>query len=122
MLNKNAVSAIIENYFWDELEEEISDNVLDLECEDIENDFDMAVDFVELDSVDTLRIMEVETEEDEEDELISGALEVSVSIEGYHYFDGDSHPVGNAVKIMGFDFEFHTDGKDYWDFDLTYEY
>lgn len=122
MLSRNAVLSIIENNFYDELTEYVAECVTRLEFEELDELFELSVDYAELDTVDQLRVSDLESEEEEDGEIISGMLEAEVTLDGYAYWDGENDFVGTAMQIFGFAFSFYVDGKTYSDFELVYEY
>lgn len=121
-MRKNKVLTILEEHFWDELEEYIEDAVSRSDWSDLDMVFDVEVDYAQLDTIEEITISNLETEEEDEYSEISGWLEATVTLDGYTYLDGENIPTGSALHTMGFTFSFCADDDGYSNFDMCYEY
>lgn len=112
--DKNLVGTIIENEFYDDLYNYIAEIVEQLDGRDLDEAFDMYVDYAELDNIQSVNIQNVEQENEEKNVTIHGELEAEIFMRGYVYFDGENHCVGEIDCVMELSFLFmHDNGKNY---------
>lgn len=122
MISKNDILQIIEEYFFQELEQSVEDSISNLESEDFESIFEQLVDYAELDTIDEVAIDDVEQEEDDAGVTIEGVMDVRVSLNGFAYWDGEYNCIEESEYILGFAFSFYAEGTEYSDFDMEHIY
>ena len=110
--DRNLVATIIENEFWDDLYNEIDDSVMNMEGQELDEAFEIYVDYAELDQIENVKVVRVEQEEDDTCTIVRGILEADVSLDGYVYFEGENNMVNSSEVILEFEFQFeHQNGK-----------
>lgn len=110
--DRNLVATIIENEFWDDLYNEIDDSVMNMEGQDLDEEFETYVDYAELDQIENVKVVRVEQEEDDTCTIVRGILEADVSLDGYVYFEGENNMVNSSEVTLEFEFQFeHQNGK-----------
>lgn len=119
---RNVVLSIIQEHFEDEVYENTSRCVMDLNSDELEEDFDGLVDYAELDGIYEIDATDIEVEENDDVVTVMGILEVDASIEMYYYWDRENHHVGSAEKTLGFEFSFEVYDGEYGAFHMAYAY
>ncbi len=110
--DRNLVATIIENEFWDDLYNEIDDSVMNMEGQELDEAFEIYVDYAELDQIENVKVVRVEQEEDDTCTIVRGILEADVSLDGYVYFEGENNMVNSSEVTLEFEFQFeHQNGK-----------
>lgn len=120
--NKNIVLNILSSEFFKQIEEFIEQCVWELDGSELAHIIYEGADYAELDYIDGLRILDYDVWQEEENEHISGALEVSAVIDGYAYWEGEDIAVGFGFYTLGLTFEFLGYGDHYSDLELDLEY
>lgn len=122
MISKNDILQIIEENFFEELEQAVENSILSFDEEEFESIFEQSVDYAELDTIDEVAIDNIEQEEDEDGVTIEGIMDVRVSLNGFVYWDGEYNYIEDGEYILGFAFNFHAEGTEYSDFDMEHIY
>ncbi len=104
--NKNIVLEMISSTFWDEIETFVEENVMDFEGEELMDIFSQPVDYALLDSIESMRILDFDTDKEEKNESISGTLQVVALVEGYVHWDGENVWLEDEEMCMGIAFSF----------------
>ena len=104
--NKNIVLEMISSTFWDEIETFVEENVMDFEGEELMDIFAQPVDYALLDSIESMSILDFDTDKEEENESISGTLQVVALVEGYVHWDGENVWLEDEEMCMGIAFCF----------------
>lgn len=107
MLDKNSVLTILGTCFWDEIEEFVTEVVDEFSADELGMLFtEYLVDYARLDEIDELEAADIEVQEEDETEIISGEIRLSAFVNGYAYWDGEEQYLGTEEAGMSFWFQF----------------
>lgn len=120
--NKNIVLNILSSEFFEQIDEFVEQCVWELDGCELANIIYEGGDYAELDHIDGLWVLDYDVSQEEENEHISGTLEVSAVIDGYAYWEGEDIAVGSGFYTLGLAFEFLGFGDHYSDLELDLEY
>lgn len=115
--DKNLVSTILENEFWDDMYGYAEDSVMELDDYDLGRVFERDMDCAKLDTIEQISVYSIEQEKDEGDIIVSGELGMELELMGCVYYDGDYECVETARAWMSFTFGFRNEnGKngEFW--------
>lgn len=96
----------------------IDERVMRLDEYDIENIFDISVDFAVLDQIDDMKVLKFEVRE----ESVEGILQVVVLIDGYEYMQGQNIYKDSGMMVLGIGFNFDMEENEYANIELEYLY
>lgn len=118
--DNNSVLNIIEKLYWDTLEKYTIQCVSELGSDELEDTFDSDVDYAEMDSMDEIRVDEVEVEVAGDDVVVSGNMEVHVLVDGYVHWDRENICIGSGEVTMSYQFSFCIMKGQYQELQLEY--
>lgn len=122
MFDGNMVLHVIEEHFWHELEAFTIQCVMELESDELENMFELPVDYADFDTIDKVEADDIEVEEEDTYITVTGKLAVKVIVDGYTHWDGENVFVDTAVYALSLIFYFDAAGGRYSKFELQYDY
>lgn len=107
MLDRNSVLILLEECFWDEIEAFTIECVGEFDSDELAVIFtEYLVDYAQLDEIEQLIITEMEIERDNEVEIVSGKMQLDISVEGYAHWDGDEEYLGTEETEICYKFCF----------------
>lgn len=104
--DRNQVATIIENEFQDDLYNEISDLVMDMDGSDMDELFDLYVDYAELEQIEKVNVICVEQEEEDTYTVVRGVMDAEVDLAGYIFFDNEDTHLESSVANLELEFKF----------------
>lgn len=113
MFDRNSVLTLLGEHFWDDIEIFTIECIQEFAEEDLEAIFDgNLVDYADLDTIDELKVVGVEVEEDGDIEIVSGQLMLEALVDGFVHWDGEERYIDSSNVKMYYEFRFETrDGK-----------
>lgn len=118
LYNKNIVHEIIISNFEQQIEDKVSDYVIDLDAFMLEQIFEQIIDYACVDYIESIEVEEYHVQNRDETDTITGILRVIVLLEGYVHWDGEDEFVEDQSAIINFSFTFANDNNEYVDFKL----
>ena len=118
LYNKNIVLEIIISNFEQQIEDKVSDYVIDLDAFMLEQIFEQIIDYACVDYIESIEVEEYHVQNRDEIDTITGILRVIVLLEGYVHWDGEDEFVEDQSAIINFRFTFANDNNEYVDFEL----
>lgn len=124
MYNKNIILNILSNIFGIEIETYVQKCIMRMEKEELEEYFgEEEVDYAMLHFLHQIIIENYEIEiEDENQEIISGTVEVEAEIDGFSFEEEKSVYKDSTEITIGLLYEFHACNGEYKDLYLEYLY
>lgn len=123
MYNKNIILNILNNTFGDEIEEYVQNCVVRMESDELEEYIGQEVDYAILDRVTQMVVQDFEIViEGENQELISGTLEVFAQIDGWVHWDCEEIYIESIILPIGLLYEFHAENDKYANLYLEHIY
>lgn len=116
--NKNIILYILSSEFFEQIEEFTMHCVWELGDSELCYMIDGGADYAELNYIEGLYVLDYEVVQEEENERIYGALEVSTSIDGYVHWEDKDIATGTGDYTLGLSFEFLNCGDYYSDLEL----
>ena len=104
--NRFIIQHIFETKFKDALNKKIAQDITRLDCEDLEVDFGEKSDIFELDYIDRIDVDNYEIEQDDDETLVSGEMEINAEINGFTYDHGEAFAAGSSLITLGYLFSF----------------
>lgn len=106
-MNRNSILTLLEEYFLDDIEIFTMECVGDFTSDELSMIFtEYLVDYAKLDVIDELKVTEVESEREEDIEIVSGEMVLNISVEGYAHWDGDEEYLGTEEAEICYKFCF----------------
>ena len=122
LYNKNIVHEIIISNFEQQIEDKVSDYVIDLDAFMLEQIFDQIIDYACVDYIESIEVEEYHVQNRDEIDTITGILRVIVLLEGYVHWDGEDEFVEDQSAIINFSFTFANDNNEYVGFNKNKDY
>lgn len=104
--DRNQVATIIENEFQDDLYNEISDLVMDMDGSDMDELFDLYVDYAELEQIEKVNVICVEQEEEDTYTVVRGVMDAEVDLAGYIFGGNEDTHLESSVVNLELEFKF----------------
>lgn len=120
--NNNIINSILQDKFGDGIELYIADCVQRLDKYEIANVFEELVDYVQLDSISDMKVIDFEIEKEDDYIYISGTLDVVATINGYAHWDNEDVFLECGEFELTLFYQFMVKGSEYSHFELEYIY
>ena len=120
-INKSVIEEIITENFFDDIFEEVSRYVHNLDSYDLRDIFSEDIEYAEIDGINRINLIKYNSEDIENQKEISGASEISINLDGYLYWDSENHLIESVETTFVIDFVFYyiIDEREYKDFEIT---
>lgn len=118
--NKSIIEDIISENFIGIIQDECNSYITDLNSEDIDNLFDNFIDYIDIDSIGDLNIINYSINKLDDETEISGTYEINIDVNGYAHWDKENFFLESSELKLIMDFVFYEESESkFSDFEIT---
>lgn len=105
------IEELLNNQFVDQIDEECSDYIMNLNGDELDNYFEVLVDYVRADGIENIVLSDFKSENIQGQNEITGIASVYMGVEGYSHFSGEDIYISTETIRLNIEFMFYMVGK-----------
>ena len=118
--NRIIIQNILETKFWDEIVQQVSQDVQNMDGDDYSSEFETDIDFLEFDCIEDIQVENYETEAEGDDVLVFGEMIIQADVNGFTYYDREIFSAGTALLTLIYSFSFREHDRKFDDLYLEH--